>query len=397
MHTERVGEFFILLGGLFFIGLLVSSLARILAIPRVTLLLLSGVALSPVGFDLLSIIPEGWLSFIADFTLLIIGYLLGARLTPEFIHQYAKGVLISSTIITLVTSAVVTLGLIALGVNLYVSLILGALAAATDPAAMVDVLHQRNSVGHFGKTLEGIVAMDDVLGLLVFSVALTVVGYIEQGNGSLKPLLNMLYEVGGAILLGSVAGYITAKLLNAKKQTQPVIVESLAFILLLGGVTKYFDVSFLLAAMVMGAVVVNVADKAADHLHEIEEIEQPFLVLFFIMAGASLSLDAGAIIIQLVVFFVLLRIVGRYLGGLAIPAKYTLPHTRHIIGVTLLPQAGVAMGMALVASNQFPQIANVVIPVAISATVIFEVLGPVMTAKCLDFEAQNNRSAEIDQ
>ncbi len=395
MQSESVGEFFILLGSLFFIGLVVSSLAKILAIPRVTLLLLSGVALSPIGFNALSHIPPGWLSFIADFTLLIIGYLLGARLTPEFVQRYAKGVLVSSTIITLITCIVVALGLIMVGVNVYVSLILGAIAAATDPAAMIDVLHQRDRSSEFGKTLEGIVAMDDVLGLLVFSVALSIVGYLDQGNGSFEPLFDMVYEVGGAIVLGAIAGYVSAKLLNAKRQTQPVIVESLAFILLLGGTAKYFDVSFLLAAMVMGCVVVNVADKAADHLHEIEEIEQPFLVLFFIMAGASLNLDAGASIAKILAIFVLLRIVGRYVGGILIPPSYTIAHTRHIIGLTLLPQAGVAMGMALVAANQFPQVANVVIPVAISATVFFEVIGPIITSKCLDYEAKHNqKSAE---
>ncbi len=379
------GSFFILLGGLFLVALIISPLARLFKIPRVTLLLLSGVALGPYGVDLLSEIRGQWFPFITDITLLIIGYLLGARLTRDYLEKYARGVMVASLIITLVTSIVVTAVLILFGVDSKVAIVLGAIAAATDPAAMIDVLRQRERETAFGKLLEGIVAMDDVLGLLVFSVALALVGLVTRTNGLTEPLLHMLYEIVGAVVLGGIAGYIAAKLLNGKRPEQPVIVESLAFILLLGGIALHLGVSFLLAAMIMGTVVVNLADKAAEHLHEIEYIEQPFLVLFFIMAGAALSFDGGDAILMVLLIFVGARIAGRFVGGWLVPEKWTSTQQKRVLGITLLPQAGVAMGMALVASHTYPDIAHVVMPVTISATVIFEVLGPVVTSRSLDY------------
>jgi Kef-type K+ transport system membrane component KefB len=248
---------------------------------------------------------------------------------------------------------------------------------------MMDVLKERTKKTRFGNMLAGIVAMDDVLGLLMFSMALALIGLWTGSNGVAQPLINMVYEIGGAIILGGAVGFIAAKLLDRIKPGQPVLVESLAIILLVGGIAIYLHVSFLLSAMVLGAVVVNVADETADHLHEIEFIEQPFLVLFFIIAGSTLNFEAGAIIMNILMMFVGFRIVGRYLGGWLVPKRFITSKQKSGLGIALLPQAGVAMGMALVASNAYPETADIVIPVAISATVIFEIFGPMVTARVM--------------
>ncbi len=380
---ESAGRFFIFLGGLFLVGLLMSFLARMLSIPRVSLLLCSGIALGPYGLNLLSADEQEWFRFITDLTLLIVGYLLGARLTPDYLARYAKGVMVSALIITLVTSLLVTLLLILAGVDARVAVILGAIAAATDPVALIDTVRERAHRSGFTDMLEGIVAMDDVFGLLVFSFALAAVALLNEANGLLQPLLHMVYDIFGAVLLGAFAGYVVAKVLNAKRAGKPVIVESLAFILLLGGVAMYLQVSFLLAAMVMGAVVVNLADKETPHLHEIESIEEPFLVLFFLIAGAALNFSAGLELFYLLLLFVVFRLIGRYLGGWLVPTRYLKRRYKNILGISLLPQAGVAMGMALVASQTYPEIAGVILPLTISATVVFEVLGPLATSRVL--------------
>ncbi|MCP5018853.1 MAG: cation:proton antiporter [Ketobacter sp.] len=381
---EQISHVLTLFGGLFLISLVVTPIAKILHVPRVTLLILSGVALGPHGAGLLNGVSETWFPLIADITLLIIGYLLGARLTKSYLNKYIGGVLNASLVITLTTVAMVITGLLLAGFSLEVAVLLGSIAAATDPAATLDVLHQRKANSYFSNLLQGIVALDDVLGLLIFSLALAALGLINQNDAPLTPVLTMLWDIGGALLLGGIVGGLLAFLLNKRDPEQSVIVESLGFIFLCGGLSIHLEVSFLLAAMTMGLVVVNTADATADHLHEIEDIEQPFLLLFFVMAGATLNLDAGAAVGVAGLLFIVLRALGRYLGGCLCPSNPELQGHRRWLGVSLLPQAGVAMGMALVGAHAYPQHAGVLLSVAIAATVIFEVTGPVFINLALD-------------
>lgn len=381
---EDVSQLLTLFGGLFLISLIVSPIATHLKIPRVTLLIISGVVLGPQGLSLLNGVSETWFPFIADITLLIIGYLLGARLTRDYISQYIGGVMTAATIITLATVAVVAIGLLLVGFPVEVACLLGAIAAATDPAATLDVIRERAKDNRFTQLLEGIVALDDVLGLLVFSFILAGLALVNGHNGVWEPIQHMLWDILGALVLGAVIGGLLAYLLNKRDPRKSVIVESLGFIFLCGGLSIHLEVSFLLAAMSMGLVVVNTADATADHLHEIEDIEKPFLVLFFVMAGASLNLEIGAAIGVAGLLFIVLRTLGRYLGGLLLPATQQLKGQRRWLGISLLPQAGVAMGMALVASHAYPEHRELLVSVSIAATIIFELVGPILINRALD-------------
>jgi len=382
--VEDVSQLLTLFGGLFLISLVVSPIATRLKIPRVTLLIISGVVLGPQGLALLNGVSEIWFPFIADITLLIIGYLLGARLTRDYISQYIGGVMTAATIITLATVAVVAIGLLLAGFPVEVAFLLGAIAAATDPAATLDVIRERAKDNRFTQLLEGIVALDDVLGLLVFSFILAGLALVNGHNGVWEPIQHMLWDILGALVLGAVIGGLLAYLLNKRDPSKSVIVESLGFIFLCGGLAIHLEVSFLLAAMAMGLVVVNKADATADHLHEIEDIEKPFLVLFFVMAGASLNLEIGAAIGVAGLLFILLRTLGRYLGGLLLPPTQQLKGQRRWLGISLLPQAGVAMGMALVASHAYPEHRELLVSVSIAATIIFELVGPILINRALD-------------
>lgn len=383
---EQTSHLLTLFGGLFLISLIVTPIANTLRIPRVTLLILSGIALGPHGADLLDGVGDTWFPFIADITLLIIGYLLGARLTKKYLNKYIGGVLSASLVITLTTVLVVTAGLLLAGFSVEVAVLLGSIAAATDPAATLDVIHQRRINNPFSNLLEGVVAIDDILGLLIFSLALAGLGLLNHNGDPLAPLLTMLWDIGGAVALGGIVGGLLAFLLNKKDPEQSVIVESLGFIFLCGGLAINLEVSFLLAAMTMGLVVVNRADATADHLHEIEDIEKPFLVLFFVMAGATLDLNAGAAIGIAGLLFILLRTLGRFLGGCLCPPtpQLQLQGQRKWLGISLLPQAGVAMGMALVGAHAYPEHADILLSVAIAATVIFEIMGPIFINLALD-------------
>ncbi len=386
---QDAAPFLTLLGSLFLVSLLVTPIATRLKVPRVTLLILSGILLGPHISGFISSESRDLFPIIANITLLIVGYLLGARLNREFISRYARGVSMASLTITVLTSLTVALGLQMMGFSIELAWLMGALAAATDPAATLDVLNQNPARNHFGKILEGVVAMDDVLGLLLFTFILGGL-QVFNGNGDPGPhLWHVVRDIGGALLIGSVMGALVAWLLEKKPVGKPVIVESLAFIFLCGGLAMLAEVGVLLAAMVMGTVMVNRDGSGADHLHDIENIEEPFLVLFFIMAGSALDLSQLDQIGALGIAYIVLRILGRFLGGLVVPISDFNPTQRRWLGLALLPQAGVAMGMALVASESYPGLADQIIPVAIAATVLFELLGPMATGLAI---RRQNRS-----
>ncbi len=281
------------------------------------------------------------------------------------------------------TIVVVAGGLALLGVPVLLSLLLAGIATATDPAATQDVVRQTGASGPFTDTLLGIVAIDDAWGLIVFSLLLIVVD-AAIGNGGMTILLRGLWEVGGAVLVGAAIGLPASYLTGRLQEGEPIQAEALGVVFLCAGIAIWLGVSFLLAGIVAGSIVVNLAPHHTRAFHEIEHVEWPFMVLFFILAGATLRLDGLWQIGLIGIAFIGLRGVARVAGGLlGATIVDGTPVTRHWIGVALMPQAGVALGMALIGGNHLPEMKETLLTVAIGSTVVFELLGPLMTQMAL--------------
>lgn len=232
------------------------------------------------------------------------------------------------------TAAVMFLGLLLLGIRADVALLLAGIAPATAPAATIDVVHEARADGPFTRTLLGIVAVDDAWGLIVFSLALGIGQTLNGHGGMLEALGWGLHEFGGALLIGAALGVPMAYLTGRIQPGEPPLVEALGAVFLCGGVAIWLDVSYLLAAMVMGAIVANLARPHTRPFHAIERIEWPFMILFFILAGASLRVsslnDLGLIGIAYVLLRVFGRISGAWLGGVGCGAE---PRYRRMDGV----------------------------------------------------------------
>jgi Kef-type K+ transport system membrane component KefB len=167
---------------------------------------------------------------------------------------------------------------------------------------------------------------------------------------------------------------------------EPLLIEALGAVILCAGLAEYLQVSYLLSCIVMGAIVTNIARHHNRPFHAIEQIEWPFMMLFFILAGASLDIELVAKLGWLGVAYVLARIVGRLLGGLACSWHQGWPAGAGLsLGQALLPQAGVAIGIALIGSQAFPAYADQLLSAAIAGTVIFELIGPPLTRRSLRF------------
>ncbi len=353
-------------------------------IPRVTLLILSGVALSPSGFDLLPEGHERWYTLFSNIALLMIGFILGCKLSISALKNFGKQVFWISIFEVLGVAVLVFTGLLLLGVRIEIALILAGIAPASAPAAVTNIIQGLKAKGRYTDTLLGIVAVDDAWGLIVFSILLAAADALSGHSGCIEALYTGGWEFLGAILIGIAMGLPAAWLTDHIRGGEPMQAEALGFILICGGLAQLSHASFILAAMVMGAVVANTAQHTERAFETVQGFEWPIMILLFVLAGSSLHVDKLAQIGFAGAAYIVLRVIGlvagAYAGGRVSGAEGTI---RKYMGLAITPQAGVALGMALVASNHFPELKDTFIPLIIGTTVFFELIGPVFTRLAL--------------
>lgn len=377
-------QILIIIGGLLLLSLLTHAIGRRTFLPRVTLLLLLGLIIGPSGLALLPDSHDSWFPIVADMALVMVGFLLGERLTLHRLRKIGRTVLLVSLTVVGVTALIVGIGLSFLGLPLAAVLALASIASATDPAATADVAGELQAEGPFTDTLLAIVAVDDAWGLLLFSVLMGTADVVAGSGSGSSALLLVAWEIGGAVALGAGLGIPMAYLTGRIKPGELTLAEALGFVFLAGGLAIWLGFSFLLAAITLGSVVASLAKHHNRPFHAIKGIEMPFLVLFFVLAGASLEFDAipavGLVGGAYIVLRAAARISGGWLGGHFAGAP---SNTNRWIGLALMPQAGVAVGMALLAAQRFPESAATILPVVIGSTVLFEIFGPITARMAL--------------
>jgi Kef-type K+ transport system membrane component KefB len=371
------------IGTLFLVGLIADVLGRRTHIPRVTLLMLVGVLIGNSGLEMLPAELEYWYEFLAAAALTMVAFLLGGALSFATLKRHGRQIVIVSITVVAASVGLVGGGLWLAGVPVSMALLLAGISTATAPAATLDVVRQSGAKGRFPRLLMGIVAIDDAWGLIAFSILLVAAKGLG-GDGALQVLLGGLWEIGGAIIIGAGLGLPAAALTGRLRSGEPMQIEVLAVVFLCAGLAIWIGVSFLLAGMVCGIIVASFARHHDRPFHEIENIEWPFMVLFFIMAGASLHTDGFAELGVIFGFYLVLRTAARLLGGWAGSAMAGLPPVeRRWIGAALMPQAGVAVGMALVAGHHFPELRQQLLSITIATTIAFEIVGPILTQTAL--------------
>jgi Kef-type K+ transport system membrane component KefB len=380
----QTAETLLALGLMLMLGLAGDYLGRRTFLPRVTLLLAAGTLVGGQALDLIPTALSQHFETIANLALLMVGFLLGGQLTLPSLRAMGSALLWISLCAALASAVLVAVVLGAIGLPLDIAVLLGCIAAATAPAATADTVIETDSDSPFSRLLLAIVAIDDLWALVLFSFGLAFAALLN-GHGAIHDtLLHAGWEIGGAVMLGAAIGLPAAYLTGRLRPGQPMLTEALGLVFACGGAAIWLEVSFLIAAVTMGAVIANLARHHEYPFHEIENIEWPFMAVFFMLAGASLEIDALAGLGVVGLAYLLARALGK-ISGAWVGARVSGAgaEVRCWMGIALLPQAGVAIGMALLAAQRFPQRASLILSLVVATTVVFELLGPVFTRLAL--------------
>lgn len=379
----------IVMGVILSLSILADAVASRTKLPRISILVMLGVGIAFVQQvwlgDQEARVLDGLSEPLIRLALVMVAFLLGNELTPARLRVTGPLIVVVSLFVVVASGLVVGVGLLVLGFPLAVAVSLAAVSVATDPAAVSETVRESGDTRLPSKVLLGVVAIDDAWGIIVFGLSMAALGWFVSHNEQ-QALLHALWELGGAVVLGALIGLPAAWLTGRLRPKEPTQVEAVALILLLAGLSSLMAVSALLASMVAGALVANFSFHHTRSFREIELIHWPFLVFFFVLSGASIDLYVLADVIGLTVAYILLRLAGRALGGyLAVlfsqTGRQALPRS---IGLALTPQAGVAIGMALLAAEQFPEFRDSILSVVVASTILFELIGPQLVRWVLD-------------
>ncbi|MCD6311323.1 MAG: cation:proton antiporter [Elusimicrobia bacterium] len=365
-----------------------GKIIKLIHLPLVTAYILFGIIAGP---DVINIVHGSLINIsplISSIGLGFIAFNIGQNFIWSDIKRMGKMVALISTLEALFAYFLVMfVARYVLSMEWGPAMCLGALASATAPAATMMVIKEYRASGLFTSTLLGIVAFDDAVCLIIISISLAMVKSISVMGASdiavLHALMHSVGSIGGALLAGIILTVFIKKISRFVITRENLLIFMLAFLFIGIGVSEMLEIPLLLTCMIMGAVLANISEetKYFDVLHE---IDAPVYLLFFVFSGANLKINAvtsiGAIGIVYFVVRIIGKFVGSYLGGVlsAAPARI-----RKYMWLGLVPQAGVALGAALMVRDQLPQFGEMIFTTIVTTTVAYELVGPLCTKLAL--------------
>ncbi|MBU1853120.1 MAG: cation:proton antiporter [Candidatus Omnitrophica bacterium] len=379
-----------LLGLALFGGTVGGRLFQKLRIPQVVGYIAIGVVIGESGLKIVDHDIILSLQPLSYFALGLIGFMIGGELKKEIIAKYGKQflniLLYEGLTAFLVVSVLVgVVGTFLFGnwrISWALGLLLGAIASATAPAATTEVLREYKTRGPLTRTVLGIVALDDGLALILFAIAASIAGsLIGNGhNGILRSFIYPLYEIFGSIIIGISGGFVLSMLLKKYSEEERLLAFSIGTVLLISGLAIAINVDMLLAAMSLGVIVTNFTPrKSRDIFKVVGGFSPPIYVLFFVLVGAKLDIRYMTLpIVLLGCVYLIGRTSGKTIGARLGARISKVPKSvQKYLPLCLLSQAGVAIGLSILASHYFPgEIGNAIVIIITATAFILELIGP---------------------
>ncbi|MBN2739025.1 MAG: cation:proton antiporter [Spirochaetales bacterium] len=387
-----VMDFNILLffGIILFLGSMGGRLFQKIRFPQVVGYLAIGIIIGQTGFHFITKELINTLHPVSNFALGIIGFMIGSELKIDVIKKYGKQF---STILlfeSLTTFVFVTLLVFGVGFFLFkdvptalsIALILGSISSATAPAATTDVLWENKTRGPLTTMVFGLVAMDDGVALLLFAITSSIASAL-LGLGASNPaasIVMLVYEIGGALLVGSITGFLLSRIIKSFLDEDRILVFSLSSLLLVIGLAQILQLNMILAAMSMGFFISNFAPrKSKETFQMIQKFSPPIYILFFVLVGAELNVaNLSVLVIILAALYLVGRVAGKFLGAyLGARLSNASPRVKKYLGMCLMSQAGVAIGLAILAEKNFSgSIGDIIVIVLTATTFVVQLFGP---------------------
>ena len=366
-------------------GLAVSRGARFVKLPNVTAFLVAGLLIGPCVGGLISREQLASMNVISEAALGFIAYAIGGEFRIAYLKKIGKAPLTITFFQGLTTTLCVDVGLICLGFPVPVSLLLGAIALATAPAATLMVVRQYKANGPVTQMLLPVVAMDDALGLIVFSISASVAQGLLGGEMSVQSMvLSPLVEIVASLALGTALGAMLGFFSRFFASRGNKLALSIAAVLCGVGLCDMWGLSSLLVCMMIGAVMVNVSGQHEVLMEQCDRFTPPLFLLFFVLSGAELDLTVLPSVGWMGAAYLLLRFIGKWMGTMAgAGCVHADENVKKYLGLTLLPQAGVAIGMSQLVASRFPALASQINTVVLAGVLVFELVGPIITKLAL--------------
>ena len=409
--TSPVSITIISISIMLFVGFLLTRITKLIKLPNVTAYIVAGILIGPYCLNL---IPSSFVtntSFLADISLAFIAFSTGEFFRFDTLKKNGGKVVVITVFEALFASILVfVVTYFIMHLTLPFSIILGALAAATAPASTMMTIRQTKSKGDFVDTLLQVVALDDVVGLIAYSVAISIAMASIAGSFSfisiIKPILINLV----ALIVGGLFGFLMKLLMPKNRSKDNRLIISIALLFTYCGLCSLVDVSPLLGCMCMSTIYINITND--DKLFkQLNYFTPPILLLFFVRSGVSFDLKAlvsssaigsvPIIVIGVVYFFV--RIIGKYggayLGTLIVKKDKKV---RNYLGLALIPQAGVAIGLAAMGARTIGgEVGAALETIILASSVLYELIGPACAKLSLylskSYGANDNEVTTIEQ
>lgn len=412
-------------------GLMMTRLFKPFRLPSVTAYLIAGVLIGPFILGAANIHGLGFttaeevsrLSLVSEVALGFIAFSIGNEFRTEDLKKTGKKTVIIGIFQAIAATVLVDLALLAVHfampdkISVPQVITLGAIATATAPAATLMVVRQYKARGPLTSLLLPIVALDDAVGLIVFAVSFGIAKTLVSGAFDFVSILvNPLIEIVASLLLGAVMGWLLTQLEKLFNSNTNRLNMTIAFVFLTVSLSMmefqvgpvHIGFSSLLVCMMLGTMFCNCCPLSNDLMAAADKWTSPLLALFFVISGAQLELSvfADAAIVGIGIVYILFRCIGKYLGAY-VSAKGTgcEPQISRYLGITLWPQAGVALGMCTTAM-QLGKDGNLIRNITLFAVLVYELFGPLMTKQALikagdikpmSEEIKNRRNIKLEE
>ena len=377
-----------------FIGVIGGRVANFFRLPSVSGYIIGGLLIGVSFANIITPIDVPNLSIVNEIALAAIAFSIGNEFLLKDIKRMGKSVLIIT--IAEVVGAVVLVFLVTYFIfkqSFEFSLVIASMSAATAPAGLLMVIRELRAKGPLVNTILPVVAIDDALGIMVFGVCLSI-AKVTSGAGGFslfKIIFNPLVEIIGSLVLGFILGFVMSYIGSKSKDRDELLSIVLGFILAATGIANLLGLSPLLTCMTMGGVLVNLMQNSNRVFKLVSDFTPPIYILFFTIAGASLNLAVLSKVGLLGVGYIIARAAGKIIGA-TIGAKYVKAEEKVVkyLGMSLLTQGGISIGLSMVVSRQLPQFSESVVTVILFSVLIYEILGPILAKIAIQKAGEEN-------